>query len=273
FRIYPTEEQEIFFVKSFGCVRKVYNLMLDDRMKAYEEIRKDSSKEMSFPTPAKYKQDFPFLKEVDSLALANAQMNLQKAYKNFFEGNAEFPKFKNRKSKQTYTTNRVNGNIELQDGHIKLPKLKLVKIKQHREIPSDYKLKSCTISKTKSGKYYISILTEYEKEIKPVLIQKVVGLDFAMDGLYVESELGEKANYPRFYRQSLGKLAKEQRILSRRKKGSVRWEKQRLKVAKLQEKTANQRKNFLHHKSKELASTYDAVIIEDLDMKGMSKAL
>lgn len=83
------------------------------------------------------------------------------------------------------------------------------------------------------------------------------------------SEQGEKANYPHFYRQSLDKLAKEQRILSRRKKGSARWEKQRLKVAELHEKTANQRKNFLHHKSKELASTYDAVIIEDLDMKGM----
>jgi|SRR5690625_1063555 len=94
-----------------------------------------------------------------------------------------------------------------------------------------------------------------------------------MDSLYVESEQGEKANYPRFYRQSLKKLAKEQRILSRRKKGSARFEKQRLKVAKLQEKTANQRRNFLHHKSKELTSNYDAVIIEDLDMKGMSKAL
>src|SRR5699024_9029874 len=171
------------------------------------------------------------------------------------------------------TTNRVNGNIRLQDGHIKLPKLKLVKIKQHREIPADYKLKSCTISKTKSGKYYISILTEYEKEIKPVPIVKVVGLDFAMNGLYVESEQGEKANYPRFYRQSLDKLAKEQRTLSRRKKGSLRWEKQRLKVAKLQEKTANQRKNFLHHRSKDLATTFDAVVIEDLNMKGMSQAL
>jgi putative transposase len=84
FRIYPTEEQKIFFAKSFGCVRKVYNLMLDDRMKNYEETKTDSSKRMNFPTPAQYKKDFPFLKEVDSLALANAQLNLDKAYKNFF---------------------------------------------------------------------------------------------------------------------------------------------------------------------------------------------
>src|SRR5690606_3471686 len=170
------------------------------------------------------------------------------------------------------TTNLVNGNIELKDGHIKLPKLKLVKIKQHREIPADYRLKSCTLSKTKSGKYYISILTEYEKEIKPVSIQKVVGLDFAMDGLYVESEQGEKANYTRFYRRSVDKLAKDQRILCRRKNGSTRCEKLRLKMAELQEKTANQRKNFLHHQSIVLATTYVAVSIGHLDMKGMSQA-
>ena len=116
-------------------------------------------------------------------------------------------------------------------------------------------------------------MTEYEKEIASTTINKIIGLDFAMDGLYVDSEQGKKANYPRFYRHSQDKLAKEQRILSRRKKGSLRWEKQRLKVAKLHEKTTNQRKNFLHHKSKELASHFDAVVIEDLDMKGMSQAL
>ncbi len=275
FRLLPNKEQELLLAKTFGSVRFVYNKMLAERKETYEKFKDDQEKvkEKKFPTPAKYKDEFPFLKEVDSLALANAQINLQKAYKNFFEGRAEFPTFKSRKHKQSFTTNRVNGNIELQDGHIKLPKLKLVKIIQHREVPADYQLKSCTISKTKSGKYYLSILTEYEKEIEPVSIKNVVGLDFAMDGLYVESEQGKKANYPRFYRQSLNKLEKEQRILSRRTRGSARWEKQRLKVAVLQEKTANQRKNFLHHKSKELATNYDAVVIEDLDMKGMSQAL
>lgn len=276
FRLYPNKEQEELLAKTFGCVRFVYNKMLAERKEIYEKFKDDKEKlkEQKFPTPAKYKDEFPFLKEVDSLALANAQIHLQNAYKNFFEGRAEFPKFKSKKHKQSYTTNMVNGNIKIEDGHIKLPKFKKpMKMKQHREIPADYKIKSCTISKTKTGKYYISILTEYEKDIRPVKIQKVVGLDFAMDGLYVDSEQGEKANYPRYYRQALDKLAKAQRILSRRKKGSTRWEKQRLKVAKLHEKTANQRRNFLHHKSKELAANYDAVIIEDLDMKGMSQAL
>ncbi|MDC3414675.1 transposase, partial [Terrihalobacillus insolitus] len=218
------------------------------------------------------KKEFEWLKEVDSLALANAQLNLDKAYKAFFKGNAKFPKFKSKRHKQSYTTNLVNGNIELFDGHIKLPKLKKVKIKQHREIPLECKMKSCTLSMTASGKYYISILTECEKEIEAKEIQDVVGLDFAMDGLFVDSE-GEKANYPKYYRQMLEKLAKEQRKLSRKKKGSSNWNKQRIRVAKIQEKVANQRKNFLHHKSTELVSNFDAIIIEDLDMKGMSQAL
>src|SRR5690625_7868371 len=148
-----------------------------------------------------------------------------------------------------------------------------MKLKQHREIPSHHEIKSCTNSQTKTGKYYISILTEYEKEIKPVTIQKAVGLDFAMNGLYVESEQGEKANYPRFYRQSLDKLAKEQRILSRRKKDSSRWEKQRLKVAKLQEKIENKRINFLNNKTKEDTTLFDDIVIEDFTMKVYSSAL
>ena len=274
FRLLPNKEQAVLLAKTFGCVRFVYNKMLAERKETYEKFKddKETLKKKKFPTPAKYKGEFPFLKEVDSLALANAQINLQTAYKNFFDGNAEFPKFKNRKAKQSYTTNLVNGNIELKDGHIKLPKLKLVKIKQHREIPENYRLKSCNISRTKSGKYYVSVLTEYKKEIQPKTIENVVGLDFAMTELYVSSE-NEKANYPRYYRVMSEKLAKEQRILSKRKKGSARWNKQRLVVAKLHEKVANQRMNFLHHKSKELASNFDAVVIEDLNMKGMSQAL
>lgn len=275
FRIYPTEEQAFLMRKTFGSVRFVYNKMLAERKETYEKLKddKETLKMVKRPTPAKYKKEFEWLKEVDSLALANAQLNLDKAYKAFFKGNAKFPKFKSKRHKQSYTTNVVNGNIELVEGHIKLPKLKKVKIKQHRQIPSEYTVKSCTISITSSGKYYISILIEYEKEIKVKEIKNVIGLDFAMNGLFVDSETGKKANYPRFYRQMLEKLIQEQRKLSRKKKGSSNWNKQRIRVAKIQEKVANQRKNFLHHKSKELVTNYDAVIIEDLDMKGMSQAL
>ncbi|WP_017726025.1 RNA-guided endonuclease TnpB family protein [Halalkalibacterium ligniniphilum] len=274
FRLYPTDEQKLMIHKTFGCVRFVYNKMLAERKETYDLLKddKDALKKVKHPTPAKYKKEYEWLKEVDSLALANAQLNLDKAYQAFFKRNAKFPKFKSKRHKQSYTTNVVNGNIQLLDGHIKLPKLKMVKIKQHRTIPSEQKIKSCTLSMTASGKYYLSILTEYEKEIETKAIKKVVGLDFAMDGLFVDSE-GEKANYPKFYRQMLNKLAQEQRKLSRKKKGSSNWNKQRIRVAKIQEKVAYQRKNFLHHKSKELATNYDAVAIEDLDMKGMSQAL
>lgn len=274
FRLYPTKQQEMLLAKTFGCVRFVYNKMLEERIQIYKNFKddKEALKKQTFPTPAKYKKEFSWLKEVDSLALANAQLNLQKAFQNFFSGRAGFPKFKNRKSKQSYTTNVVNGNIKLSDGYIKLPKLKWVKFKQHREIPTNHIIKACTITKTKTGKYYISILTEYENQIAPKEAQKVIGLDFSMNTLYVDSE-GKIANYPRFYRQTLEKLAKKQRILSRRKKESNRWYKQRLKISKLHEKIANQRKDFLHKVSHQLAKLYDCVIIEDLNMKGMSQVL
>lgn len=274
FRLYPTGDQAHLMRKTFGCVRFVYNRMLAERKEAYENHKDDKEqlKKQKLPTPAKYKAEFEWLKEVDSLALANAQLNLQTAYKNFFRGQNDFPTFKSKKDRKSYTTNVVNGNIMLLNGHIKLPKLKMVRIKQHREIPQDHVIKSCTISMTPTGKYYVSILTEYEKEIVQNEVETVVGLDFAMDRLYVSSE-DERANYPKFYREMLDRLAKAQRVLSRRTKGSIRWNKQRIRVAKLHEKVANQRKNFLHHKSKELATHFDVVAIEDLNMKGISQAL
>ena len=137
FRIYPNNEQKIFFSKTFGCVRLVYNLMLNDRIKAYEESKDSPDKKIKYPTPAKYKKEYEFLKEVDSLALANAQMNLDKAYKNFFRDKSiGFPKFKSKKNLvQSYTTNNQKGTINILENWLKVPKLKeLVKIKVHRKI-------------------------------------------------------------------------------------------------------------------------------------------
>jgi len=181
FRIYPTEEQEIFFAKSFGCVRKVYNLMLDDRKKAYQEVKNDPSKKMNFPTPAKYKEEFPFLKEVDSLALANAQLNLDKAYKNFFrDKSVGFPRFKSKKNPvQSYTTNNQNGTVSLIDHKfVKVPKLKsLIKIKLHRR-PKGM-IKSATISRHSSGKYYISLLCKEEISELPQT-NSAIGIDLGI---------------------------------------------------------------------------------------------
>ena len=269
FRIYPNAEQQIILTKTFGCVRFIYNQMLSDKINHYEETKQKLNN-----TPAQYKSKFPWLKEVDSLALANAQMNLQTAYNNFFRNTKiGFPKFKSKKSnRRSYTTNCVNGNISIDNGFLKLPKVGLVKLKQHRLILSNYKLKSVTISQTPSGKYYASVLFEYENQIQEQELHDFLGLDFSMHGLYKDSNGNEPA-YPRYYRQAEERLKREQRKLSLMQKGSKNRSKQRIKVANLHEKVANQRKDFLHKQSRQIANAYDCVCIENLDMKAMSQSL
>lgn len=243
--------------------------MLADKIKYYEETKQKLNN-----TPAQYKKEFEWLKEVDSLALANAQMNLQTAYGNFFRSpKIGFPKFKSKKSNQkSYTTNCVNGNITVENYYIKLPKIGLVKLKQHRMIPSGYKLKSVTVSQTSSGKYYASVLFEYENQVQEIEPKTFLGLDFSMHELYRDSN-GDEPCYPRYYRQAEKRLKREQRKLSLMQKGSKNREKQRIRVAKHHEKVANQRKDFLHKQSKQITNAYDCVCVEDLNMKAMSQAL
>ena len=128
FRLYPTEEQAYLMCKTFGCVRFVYNRMLAERKEVYEKYKDDKEqlKKQKLPTPAKYKAEFEWLKEVDSLALANAQLNLQTVYKNFFSGQNDFPAFKSKKDRKSYTTNVVNGNIMLLNDHIKYEAIRLL---------------------------------------------------------------------------------------------------------------------------------------------------
>lgn len=279
FRIYPTEEQKIFFAKTFGCVRKVYNLMLNDRKKAYEEVKNDPSKKMTFPTPAKYKKEFPFLKEVDSLALANAQLHLDKAYKNFFrDKSVGFPRFKSKKNPvQSYTTNNQNGTVALIDSKfIKIPKLKsLVRIKLHRQ-PKGM-IKSATISRHASGKYYISLLCKEEINELPKT-NSAIGIDLGITDFAILSD-GQKIDNNRFTSKMEKKLKREQRKLSRRallakKKGiplseAKNYQKQKRKVARLHEKVMNQRTDFLNKLSTEIIKNHDIICIEDLNVKGM----
>lgn len=264
FRLYPNKEQEIYFSKCFGSVRFIYNKMLNDKIEYYKKNNK-----MLNNTPAQYKKEYIWLKEVDSLALANAQMNLDKAYKNFFrDKSVGFPKFKSKKNNYySYTTNNQKNTIDIVDGkYIKLPKLKtLIRIKQHRQIPKDGKIKSATISKNSSGKYYISILVEQEIKELPKN-EFTIGIDLGLTDFAIASD-GVKYSNPRYLRKSLNKLAKEQRKLSRKKKGSKNRNKQRIKVAKLYEKIANQRKDFLHKLSSELINENQVICLEDLQVK------
>ena len=267
FRIYPNSEQRKLFAKTFGCVRFIYNRMLSDKIAYYHETG-----QTLLVTPAQYKIQYEWLKEVDSLALANAQMNLQTAYRNFFrQKRTGFPKFKSKKtSRNRYTTNNQHGSIRIEEGKIKLPKVGYVKIVQHRQIMG--LIKSVTVEQTPTNKFFVSILVEYESQVPEAELKKFIGLDYSMHDLYVTSE-GERANYPRYFRQHERKLARLCRWHSRRKQGSRNRDRMRLRVCLEYEKLANQRRDYLHKKSYHLAEDYDAVCIETLNMQTMSRQL
>jgi putative transposase len=281
YRAYPTEAQAVLLAKTFGCVRFVWNRMLMDAQQFLNEAGT-----FFVPTPAKYKKEFPFLKEVDSGALCNTQLDLQDSNDNHLESpkTVGAPRLKSkRKSKMSYTTNihsyktkdgSVVHTLALGYEAIKLPKIGWVKIKKHRQPGADWILKGATVSCTRSGKYFISLLYEFEKDIQSVVPtkEKSLGLDYSSHDFYVDSN-GEVANYPRFYRQSEEKIAKEQRKLSRMKVGSKNYNEQLHKVQLLHEHITNQRKNFCHTVSAAIAKRYDAVFVEDINLRGLAGSL
>ena len=283
FRLYPDREQAELFQKTFGCCRFLYNHMLADKTEMYEKTGK-----MKRLTPAGYKKDHPWLKEVDSLALANVQLHLESAYKKYFsQEKAGHPKFKSKhRSRKSYTTNVVNGNIRIEGGKLRLPKAGYVKIRCHREIPEDYVLKSVTVSMEPSGKYYAALLYEYpvsENQAggKNMAAREragtegtpdVLGIDFAMQGMAVFSD-GSRAGYPMYYRKAQERISREQRKLSHCRKGSRNYGKQKRILAKCYEKVRNQRKDYLHKLSRKIADVHDAAAVEDIDMKWMSRCL
>ena len=277
YRLYPTIEQSVMFAKTFGCCRKVYNLMLSDKIESYKSTGKFAN-----ATPAKYKKDYPYLKEVDSLALANTQLNLQDAFKNYFsksrKQNNGFPKYKSSKhSRKSYTTNNQHGTIALINNKIKLPKIGYVKAIIHRKPDDNWIIKSATVSQDSDGKYYVSVLFEFEDFINTYIVDKTnaIGLDYASDGLYVDNNGNTGTNH-KYYRESHNKLAKAQRKLSRMqgsKKHSVKsnnYIKQLHKVNKIYRHIANQRLDNLHKISTEIANQYDVVCVESLNMRSMS---
>ncbi len=263
YRIYPNKDQQEYFAKTFGSTRFIYNRMLNDKIEYYK-LTEQTLKN----TPAQYKSEFPWLKEVDSLALANAQLNLERAYRNFFRDKSMgFPKFKSKKNNhQSYTTNNQKGTVSIEEGYIKLPKLKSpVKIKQHQLFEG--LIKSCTISKTPSGKYFASVLVSCEIEKMPKL-QTKVGIDVGIKTFAVLSNNVVIEN-PKHLRKSEKRLAKLQKDLSRKVKGSKNRGKARLKVARLHERISNQRLDFLHKKSFEIIRDNQVIVLEDLKVKNM----
>ena len=265
YRLYPNKEQQEYFAKTFGCVRFIYNRMLSDKIEYYKETKQKLNN-----TPAQYKKEFEWLKEVDSLALANAQMNLQTAYNNFFKRpDVGFPKFKSKKNNHcSYTTNNQGGNIYVSDKYIKLPKIGLVKVKKHREF--DGLIKSVTVSKVPSGKYFVSVLVDCDNEKEIKQSNNMIGIDLGIKEFAITSD-GEMIENPKFLRKSEDTLRKLQKDLSRTKKGSSNRKKARIKVAKQHEKIANQRKDFLNKLSKRLIDENQVIALETLKIKNMMK--
>lgn len=202
--------------------------MLEDKNNYYAQEHK-----ILHNTPAQYKNDYPFLREVDSLALANVQMQLQQSWKNYFS-NSKFgkPKFKSKKycQKESYTTNNQHNSIALLDKAIKFPKVGRVKAKLHRLPQKDWTLKSATISRTASGKYFVSVLFKIPQKAvtRQTASPHAIGLDYKSDGFYVSSE-GETLGSPKYYRKAYKKLARAQRKLSHKKKGSNNYYRQNKK--------------------------------------------
>ena len=278
FRIKPTKEQKILIWKTFGCNRFVWNHLLDERI-AYE---KENKGKLLNTTPAHLKKDNQFLCEVDSLALSNTQLNLNHACRKLFP-KGKVPKFRAKgKDKRSYTTNWVNNNIEIihvrdDENYIKLPKLGLVRIILHRNIPDGWKMKHATIKETASGKFFISLT--FDVEIEPVEtkkeFEKVETFDYSMPSLVVSAS-GENditKDDIRWYRNLEDRIAKEQRKLSRMEYGSANYWQEKHKVGKLYEKASNRRKDFLHKLSRKVSSSFDAVIVEDINLQHMSQSL
>ena len=271
-RLYPTIDQQVFFAKSFGCVRFIWNKMLSDKIEHYKETKTQLKN-----TPAQYKNEYEWLKEVDSLALANVQQNLRSAYNTFFKNGTGFPKFKKKGQRDSYTTNNQKGTVAVTHTTVKLPKIGHIPAKYPNKING--LIKSATISKTPSGKYYVSLLVETVVD-EIVKTDSNIGIDLGLTDFIVLSD-GTKVANPKFLSKLQHKLAREQKVLARRRvvanaqqrklSDSRNYQKQRIKVAKIYEQITNSRTDFLHKLSFNLIKNHDVIAIEDLNVKGMVK--
>lgn len=269
YRIYPNKKQKEIIAKTFGCCRFVYNTYLAKRIKIYEELKESFSYVQCANDMTNLKTELKWLKEVDSTALQSSLRDLDSAYQKFFKEHSGYPKFKSKKThKYSYKSKCINGNIQYCDKHIKLPKLGMVKTK-NKLIPQG-KILNATVSQDPSGKYYVSLCCT-NVDIKP--LEKTgnsIGIDLGIKEFCITSN-GEMIANPKYLKISLDKLAKLQRGLSRKTKGGSNRNKARIKVARLQEHIANQRKDFLQKLSTEIIKNNDVICLENLQVLNMIK--
>ena len=276
FRIYPNPSQKELIEKTLGCCRQVYNDFLSMCIESYKtDKNRGINKYELIKLLPEYKKTFPYLKEVDSIALQQTVIHLYDAYMNFFSHNADFPNFKKKKNDCSYTTMNSRNIIRFIEDDIQIPKLGRVKVRVHRRLPESFKFTMVSVSR--SGKHYhVSLFGEeeyfdYGDYIKESLDpNNSIGLDFSLKHLFVDSN-GNHVDMPKYYQDSLTKLAKEQRKLSHMVKDSSHYKKQQIRIKNLHEHIANQRKDFLHKVTRKMANTYDYVFVENLDLQGMSE--
>lgn len=274
FRIYPNKTQQIQLAKTFGSCRFVYNTYLAKRIELYKTEQKTMNYNACSADLTKLKQEKVWLKEIDKFALQNSLRDLDRAYQNFFrrvkQGEAPgFPKFKSKHNyEQSYRTTFTSNNIEIRDSKIKLPKLGLVKFAKSKDVQG--RILNCTITKTCSGKYLISICCTDVEINRYKNNSNVVGLDLGIKEFVTTSD-GEIIENPKFLSKLETKLKKEQRKLSKKKKGSKNRNKQRIKLNRVHEKITNQRTDFLQKLSTRLIKENQIICLEDLSVKNMVK--
>lgn len=308
FKILPTKEQKEFFLQSFGCARKVYNLYVSELYECLENAGYQNGyidrKILKLSKYSEFKKIYEYMKYVDAQALSSAKMDFNSAITKFnseydkvsytkrsrkrektlgikpsFKDLKGMPNFKSIKkndfSYRTYNQSMENkwNLITLENKQLKIPKLKtMIKVKQHRPLPKDYIIKNCTISMDNKGTFYASLCVEYDIEVYQIPSEKILGLDYSQHDFYVDSD-GRKANYPHYYKKSEERLKRFQRELSRKEIKSNNWCKQKKKITNLQKHIANQRLDWLHKESRMIANTYDAIIVEDIDLRSMAQCL
>ena len=269
YRIYPNKKQKEIIAKTFGCCRFVYNKYLAKRIEMYKQNKETFSYVQCANDMTKLKSELEWLKEVDSTALQSSLKDLDNAYQKFFKEHSGFPKFKSKKTHRfSYKSKCVGKNIQYCGKYIKLPKLGMVKTK-NKLIPQG-KILNATVSQEPSGKYYVSLCCT-DVNIEPFeKTGSLIGLDLGIKEFCITSD-GETVSNPKYLKKSLNKLAKLQKKLSRKSKGSSNRNKARIRVARLHEHIANQRKDFLHKLSTEIVKNNDIICIEDLQVKNMIK--
>ena len=278
-RLDPTPAQAELFEKTFGCCRYLWNQMLADEERFYNETNVHF-----IPTPAKYKAGAPFLKEVDSGALATVHQNLRMAFQHFFDNPSAYrhPTFKTKKrSKNSYTVYcqyyaaGKGSNIYLTENGIRLPKVGVVKARLYRKPLHWWTLKTATVTKTPSGKYFCSLMFAYAaKPVAPVqpTPKTTLGLNYSLSHFYVDSN-GHTPDPPHWLAQSQKKLSDMQQKLCRMQRGSHNYEQQLRKIQRLHEHIANQRKDFVHKESRRIANVWDAVCVKETDLAAMARTV